>query len=632
MVAHGNRRPTAHPRTPRAAHLLGVAALAAPLALAATAANGAETRTASGLAPPTQLAGASDDGRPDVADGTGGTGGIDGAAMRERLRHETSDKEVPGLRASEDAPRVQEKNAGDAGDDGGDGAQRLPAPRSVTGWELRVDGDLDTEPVATEPVDPNDEDDGAIPLARDLGLDADRRGVSTTGVVGDGPHGSEGSGTGDYDFYRVDAARGETLTVDVAPDGDLAANALLYDADGTLVVGAQDMTGAGVAHLSQRIEQRGTYYVAVGNHYPGDPFDAASGPGVIAEGPYDLDVTLHAAGEADTDVYAVPLRRGDVLGTTVSGSARQVAVHELDGDLVQSSAADTGLIYPDGSPLARGGNATAHHVVERTGLYLVSVGDGAGDYSLTVGAHRAPSTQGERAQTVLLDFSGPSFDNRVFGASALDPGVRDVSPMRDFLPRWGLEASDERAVVEATTRHVREMLRDEIPGSQVRVTNDLADPDLFGEPGVSRVIVGGTVAEAGLMPALGLSESVDPGNFAREETAIVMPELMAGDHPISLLPFLTEDSDRVRAVGQSLGNVAAHEAGHFLGSFHTDDHDDGTSVMNTGNLLHFYATGPDGVAGTADDDHIGMRTARYDRLQGLSGVEDTPFRTSVALG
>ncbi|SKC70872.1 hypothetical protein [Krasilnikoviella flava] len=635
MVAHRNRRPNARPGSPRrAACLLGAAALAAPLALAATSANGAETPTASGLAPPAtpgDHAGtaAHDHDHADV------TGGIDGAAMQHRILHESPDQDAPGLRAADGAPRVQEKDAGDAVDDGGDGAQRLPSPRSVSGWKLRVDGDLDTRPVSTQAVAPNEEDDGAIPLARDLGLGADRRGVSTTGVVGDGPHGSEGTATGDYDFYRLEAAKGETLTVDIAPEGDLVANALLYDAEGNLLVGSQDMTGEGAVHLSQRIEERGTYYVAVGNHYPDDPFDPASGPAVITEGPYELDVTLHARGAADTDVYAVPLRQGDVLGATVTGSARQIAVHELDGDLVQRSSVDPGIIYPDDSPLARGGNATANHVVERTGLYLVSVSDGAGDYALTVGAHRAPSTRGdtpgERVQTILLDFSGPSFDNRVFGANALEPGVRDLSPMRDFLPGWGLEASDEHAVVEATTRHVREMLRDEIPGSDVRVTNDLEDPDLFGEPGVSRIIVGGTVAEAGLMPALGLSESVDPGNFVREETAIVMPELMAGDHPISLDPFLTEDSDRVQAVGQSLGNVAAHEAGHFLGNFHTDDHDDGTSVMNTGNLLHFYAIGPDGVAGTADDDRIAMRTARFDRLQGLSGVEDTPFRTSVAL-
>ncbi|MFE5337834.1 hypothetical protein ACFQ8E_18110 [Isoptericola sp. NPDC056573] len=626
MVAHPNGPRGPRIRHRRALRTASAAALAAPLALTAAAADGTEGRTASGLAPPASAL--------VTDDPPGPTGGIDGDALRYRLQHEVSDDARTASPQTDDATRVQEEDAGDTVRDRGASAQRLPGSpdaRAAAGWEVRVDGGLGTAAIEPEEVAPNPEDDGSLSLARDLGLGAERRGITTDGVVGDGPHGSEGSATGDFDFYRVDAARGETLTVDLAPEGALAPNALLYDADGELLVGAQDMTGDGAVHLAQRLETGGTYYVAVGAYLPGDPTDPASGPGVVSEGPYSIDVTLHARGAADTDVYAVPLRRGDVVGASVSGGARQVALHELDGDLVQSSASDPGPIYPDGSPLPRGGNATANHVVDRTGLYLVAVSDGAGDYELTVGAHRAPSARGAQEQTVLLDFSGPSFDNRVFGAAVTDPGVRDVSPMRDFLPRWGLTAADERAVVDATTALVRQTLRDEIPGSRVRVTNDREDPDLWGAPGVSRVIVGGTVAEAGIMPAFGLSESIDPGNFAREETAIVMPELMSGDHAASLDRFLTADSDRVQAVSQALGYTAAHEIGHFVGNFHTDDHDVGTSVMNTGNLLHMFAVGPDGVAGTADDDHVAMRTARYDRLQGISGVEDTVSRTAVAL-
>lgn len=146
------------------------------------------------------------------------------------------------------------------------------------------------------------------------------------------------------------------------------------------------------------------------------------------------------------------------------------------------------------------------------------------------------------------------------------------------------------------------------------------------------MIVGGTVEEAGLLPAFGLSESVDPGNFAREETAIVMPERMSGnDQPLSLNAFLTKDSDRIRAVAQAFGNTAGHETGPFLGNFHTDDYDEHTNVMNTGNRLYFFAIGPDGVAGTEDDDRIAMRTSRYDPLQGISGIENTPRRAGIAL-
>lgn len=426
-------------------------------------------------------------------------------------------------------------------------------------------------------------------------------------------------------------AKGDTLTIDLSPKGELVPNILLYDADGELVVGAQDLTtGTGEAHLSHPVKEGGEYYVAVGQHYPQDPFDPTSGPGTLTEGPYDLDISRQGRRTADTDVYALPLRKGDVVGTTVDGAAGRVALHDARGRLVQASATDVGSVYPDDSPLPRGGNATADHVVERSGLYFLAVSDGAGDYSATVRASRPPATK--RPQTIYLDFSGPRFDNRVFGEAAVDPGMKKVSPMRDSLKNWGLTAADERKVIRQTTKRVRETLREDIPGSRVRVVSSLEQPDLAGRPGVSRVIVGGSAEQAGVMPSFGVSGSVDPGNFEREDTAIVLPEPMGtGDEPPSLNAFLTDDSGRVRAVSQTLGNVAAHEAGHFLGNHHTDDEDDHTHVMNTGNLLHFFAFGEDRVSGTPDDDRIAMGESRYDPLQGLMGRQHTTARTGAAL-
>jgi hypothetical protein len=60
------------------------------------------------------------------------------------------------------------------------------------------------------------ENDGAIPLANQSGLTAGAEGlVFATGVIGDGPHGSGGTRTGDFDFYPVDAAAGQLITVDI---------------------------------------------------------------------------------------------------------------------------------------------------------------------------------------------------------------------------------------------------------------------------------------------------------------------------------------------------------------------------------------------------------------------------------
>lgn len=623
-----HRPPSSHSGTGRRRRRLGLAVGASALtAILGTSTVAAVPGSPSHASPDTGSASSEGD-RAAAPQPAGEPEGVDGGAMQHRMLHEKTPD--IGAQRSSDLTTVTERERPGVGAGAGmdeAGAQRLPS--SGKGSGLRIDGTLRTKDIELQQIARGREDDGSIPRARDLRLRKDH-GIAVTGRIGDGPHGSGGSGSGDFDFHEVRVAKGETLTVDVAPRGELTPNVLLYDTEGTLVSGAQDLTGNGESHLSHPVSKGGTYYVAVGQHYPSDPFDSGSGPQALTEGPYDLEVTRQSARTADTDVYALPLRKGEVLGTTVEGSAGRVAIHGPDGRLLQGSAVDQGAILPDDSPLPRGGNATADHVVERSGLYFVTVSDGAGDYTATVQASRP--AHAERVQTIYLDFSGPRFDNRVFGAAAVEPGMRKVSPMRDYLSRWGLEESDEKAVVEATTKRVRQALRDYVPGSRVRVVNSLDQPDLFGKPGVSRVIIGGTPEEAGIMPSLGLSESVDPGNFAREETAIATPGPMSqGDEAPSLNAFLTEDSDRVKAVGQSLGNVAAHEAGHFLGSYHTDDLDDSSHVMNTGNLLHFFAFGEDGFSGTDDDVRNVMGAGRYDPLQGFFGEEDTAARTRAAL-
>ena len=56
--------------------------------------------------------------------------------------------------------------------------------------------------------------------------------------------------------------------------------------------------------------------------------------------------------------------------------------------------------------------------------------------------------------------------------------------------------------------------------------NSRDNNDPMGQPGVSRVIVGGTVDELGFW-TVGLAESVDPGNFAPAESAVVLLDQMS---------------------------------------------------------------------------------------------------------
>ena len=99
--------------------------------------------------------------------------------------------------------------------DGTRGANEDPAAAQlITGFgtgrgqnpEIRVLGALDPETV-TPPRSRHPEDDGSIPLAGDTGIGTIRGGIVTTAAIGDGPHGSAGTGTNDFDFYKLHAPR-----------------------------------------------------------------------------------------------------------------------------------------------------------------------------------------------------------------------------------------------------------------------------------------------------------------------------------------------------------------------------------------------------------------------------------------
>ena len=86
------------------------------------------------------------------------------------------------------------------------------APGANQNNRARILGELSPEPIDAEEVDPNTEDDGSIPLAGETGIGTDRQGITTSGTIGDGPHGSAGTDTGDFDFYAVDAIAGQEIT------------------------------------------------------------------------------------------------------------------------------------------------------------------------------------------------------------------------------------------------------------------------------------------------------------------------------------------------------------------------------------------------------------------------------------
>lgn len=534
--------------------------------------------------------------------------------------------EPAGIRGSNDTPATAE-----VVDGFGTAQDRNP--------RARVLGELSPEVVPVQAVDPTPEDDGAIPLAGDL-VTAERPGATVAATVGDGPHGSTGSGSGDFDVYRVLVAAGDQVVADIDA-AELDSVLSLYDEQGDLLATNDDgVPGDLTSLLSFRVPAAGTYYVLVAGFgsspVPGDPFDSASGFGVGSEGDYQLTVT---AGAADVDTFAVDLAAGDVLGASVAGGAGRVTVRDPAGLEVFGSGQDFTGIYPAESPLPGGGNAVADHVASTAGRYTVDVTAGAGPYDLTIEAYRPGPETAEQGtvQTLFLDFDGERINTAIFGG----PGVRTLSPLSAFLGRWGLTPDDEGALVDAISATVDENIRRDLesqgnPQFAVDVRTSADGPDPFGQPNVSRVVVGGTIEESGV-PTVGIAQSIDPGNFGREESALLLLDVLsepAGpDTPVSVNSYLGPESDRIAFLGQAIGNVAAHEAGHFYGNWHTDQLNGLTHLMDAGgaNIGNFFGVGPDMIGGTEDDVDVDFDADVLNPGEGFTGTEDTVGRTAQVL-
>ena len=82
----------------------------------------------------------------------------------------------------------------------------------------------------------------------------------------------------------------------------------------------------------------------------------------------------------------------------------------------------------------------------------------------------------------------------------------------------------------------------------------------------------------------------------------------------------------MKFVSAAVGNVIAHEVGHTIGNYHTDNADEIGNVMDSGGAnfaTNLYGVGPDGIGGTADDDNVRFVTDRYSPVEGFTGLENT---------
>ena len=526
-------------------------------------------------------------------------------------------------------------------------AQAIPGFGTGLGEDaaVTVSGTFPAFPASTA-FTPATEDEGAIGSASPTGLTSGQ--VKTaSGTIGDGPHGSAGTGTADFDFFSISGATaGAWVTMAVttaSPTGDLDPNCAAWDSSGTLVAFNEDISGANYdCTLRVQVPGDGAVYLSIGGWklsaqgsvLPADPFDASSGTGAASEGTYDVEISL---GVLDVDCFAVALEPGDILGTGSTGTLALTSVYNTAGELQMGSGGSGSGIYPAASQLPSAG-VTTDFVAYQTGDHYVCVLGDEGAYTLQIEAYRSVFEGTLNQQILFVDFDGATVNPSIWGGPA---GSANLSPLSSFLAGWGLAPTDEDAVIDAILASLNETITQDLAalsnadfGVEIRNSRDHADP--FGQPNVSRLIVGGTIAQLGIS-TIGIAESIDPGNFETEESAVILLDLLsaAASNPNSLNQFgIDASTTKIAFIGTALGNITAHEAGHYLGNWHTEQFaaSSDPSIMDQGgNLAGTTGVGADEIFGTGDDFDVDFSADAFVASEGFEGTEHTGEKTAHAL-
>ena len=355
---------------------------------------------------------------------------------------------------------------------------------------------------------------------------------------------------------------------------------------------------------------------------------------------------------SDEDFFSADLRAGDFVKVELVTPQRfiaDVSLNQANGSELIGATTNQLLGLPSISPLS---STTASvgfaSVIESNGRHTFRLANGIGAYSLRLSVFRSTfeaEAIGTR-QILFLDFNGATFNGNIFG---LPNSVR-IPSMIDTVEQFGINRSEENLLIDRVVERFQQNFlgtlsnlggngsfgRDRVPGQfdiDIRNSRDHADP--WGLPNVSRIIIGGGELDLGIA-VRGIAQSVDIGNFVREETAVVLPEA-----------FFNEDIDAVpRAASKSLidvlamaiGQTGSHEAGHYFGARHQENTNLNLQLMDSGGQpleTSRLGVGRDGIFGTADDVNITFGRDRYafspDTAEGLTGTINHAINLAFAL-
>ena len=536
-------------------------------------------------------------------------------------------------------------------------------------------GDPQAPPITVVPMN-STEDDGSIPLATITGITGLNQGVSYNETIGDSP-GRLNLGVADFDMYAVTVPAGAYIEVDVntpVPFGDLDPTVGIFFSNGVLVAFNDDGPpfNSFDSYLRYQAPVSGTFYISVGGFgafVPADPFDSNSGDffgnGVIgSEG--DYEVIIKTMDLSDVDFYTFDLKKGDVFGAALDGTAGGAFLNIFDrkGEEEVGTNLNANSSYPSASPLPDVGQTSVSFIADKDGKFAIAVSNNMGAYSLELFATRPKlELQDRTVQTIYLDFNGGLVDvGQIF---EFPPGIflANHSPFRSFLSDWGLPDNDYtvRRITRKIIREVRDNLYTELEAQRynrnlgvVIIGNDGTGRPTFFDPfiaqgsfqlggitfEVSDIEVSGTIEESGIS-TIGIAQSIDLGNFATQEKALVLLDVLSAPasgfnanstfslNDVILAPGVSKEELVVTA----LANIIAHEAGHYLGNWHTDGLSDIQGIMDEGpgGLFNLIGVGPSGVFGGSDGIDVAFVEEEYSFNEIFTGTENTGSNTSFGL-
>ncbi|MCA9218119.1 MAG: hypothetical protein KDB27_33840 [Planctomycetales bacterium] len=575
------------------------------------------------------------------------------------------------------------------------GTQANNVPRDAEliplGFDPGEEDEVDVRGTLEADVEPRiftaTEDDGSIPLANETELKSGEA-IIVNAFTGDVAY--EG---GDNDFYAIrDVKAGDFISVHVEGDPGKtridptkhnpavaiynSLGQIVYIGDNTIIqVNGFFFLYASDADFVFEAPDDDDYFVMVtgaipqGFFAPLNPFESESGLGTLSTGQYEAVIGLNSV---DIDYYQVDLNAGDILGVNALGRVDDLKLIAPDGESLigaRSSISPTPTqdVF---NPLPDGGVASVAFVAPETGSYYIralnaginlgnafqGINQGPGDYELETKLFRPVLEQQPQGnhQILFLDFDGQEINTVIYGFEEAGNRV-DLAPMSSFLGGIDVSADKEDEVIDKIIAVVEENFRDiGLHGNngdlvrtgrhgdyrlEIRNSRDHKDP--FGLPNVSRVIIGGSTADLGGIPAYGIAQSIDVGNFRTEETALVLLDILTspaevvvdtdGDGtPDTITPnsgsvnhYLTaRGRSKIDLFANAVGNIASHEAAHFFGVWHTDNANEHPQIVDTGGVPGSrMEVGPDRILGTQDDVPLDFHDDIYDPNQGFTGLE-----------